>query len=410
MSTVLIVGASVGGVKTAQALRAAGHEGRIILVEAEAVPHPYDRPPLSKSYLSPDAGLSQIALVPNGDLDAIDVELITGVAATSLDPANKKLRLSDGTEQPYDTLVIATGARARPSPWGEGPGLHVLRTSSDAEKLRAELVPGRRILIVGAGFIGAEVAGTAVKAGLQVTMVDPLPAPMSRVLNEEVGHIFGQKHREEGVNTVLGHTVTSVVKAEDLFHVELSNAEWHVADAVLVGIGAIVNTEWLEGSGVALENGVLCGPDLAALGVDDIYAVGDVCRWTSNQSTHTMRLEHWTNAVDQALIAAHNIVSSEEPRHYDPVEYVWSDQYDWKIQVVGRTGSEDFKVVGSPGESRFAVTYSDGTSLVGAVIVNWPRALVACRRAVGQRTRAETVRADLEQLLATAKRSSSGHG
>lgn len=401
MSTVVIVGASVGGMKTAQALRSEGHSGEIVIIEAEPVAHPYDKPPLSKTFLSATAEFGHIALLERPDLDAIGARIRTGVAAVGLDTQRKVIQLDDGSEESYDSLVIATGSRARRSPWGEGPGMHVLRTSADAERLRDELVPGRRLLIVGAGFIGAEVAATAVKAGVDVTMVDPLPAPMSRVLNEDIGRHFGAKHEEEGIRLVLGHTVTAVERVGETdsptFDVTMSNGESITVDAVLVGIGAVVNTEWLEGSSLTLENGVVCNSALAAVGARDIYAVGDVCRW--DHGGELVRLEHWTNAVDQALTVAHNIVA-DVPRDFHSVEYVWSDQYDWKIQVVGRTGSSDHEIAGLPASGRFAVTYADGEgAFVGAVIVNWPRAMIASRRAVADRRQAAAVREELQALV-----------
>ncbi len=382
MSTVVIVGASVGGIKSAQALRLEGYTGRIVLIDSEPGAA-YDKPPLSKSYLQPDAPVEEIALLSSEETIGLDAEFLMGSAATSLDTRARTVTLESGQVVEYDTLIIATGSRARRSPWGEGPGMHVLRTSADAERRRDELKPGRSLLIVGAGFIGAEVAATAVKHGVTVTMIDPLPAPMSRVLNEVVGTIFATKHRDEGVTAIFGQTVSSVVREDDGFHVELSDGSSIRADGVLVGIGAIVNTEWLDGSGLVLDNGVVCGPGLHALGADDIFAVGDVARWNSTARNEALRLEHWTNAVDQAKAVAHNIMHPDDVVDYETVEYVWSDQYDWKIQVVGRTGSTDFHLLGDPADDKFAALYAaDDGALVGAVVVNWPRALVASRRAV----------------------------
>jgi len=402
MSTVVIVGASVGGIKTAQALRLEGFSGEIVLIDSESVAA-YDKPPLSKAYLKHGAVSDEIALMTQDEIDGLDARFERGSAAQSLDVTSRTVTLESGKVVPYDTLVIATGSRARRSPWGEGPGMHVLRTSADAERLRSELAPGRRLLIVGAGFIGAEVAATALAHGVHVTMVDPLPAPMSRVLNEDVGNIFAAKHRREGIETVFGHTVATVERDSEGFVVELSNGDTLRADGVLVGIGAIVNTEWLEDSGLVLENGVMCGPGLHALGADDIFAVGDVARWKSNARDEVLRLEHWTNAVDQAKTVAHNIVHPDDLVDYETVEYVWSDQYDWKIQVVGRTGSSDFQLLGDPAADRFAVLYSaeDG-SLMGAVVVNWPRALVSSRRAVASRRSASELGVELNATLGTA--------
>lgn len=403
MPTVVIVGASVGGVKTAQALRLEGFTGRIVLIDAENVPA-YDKPPLSKAYLQPDAPSTTIELLTAEELASLDAEFTLGSPARHLDTVERTVTLESGDVVPFDVLVIATGSRARRSPWGEGPGIHVLRTSADAERLRDELRPGRNLLIVGAGFIGAEVASTALKHGVAVTMVDPLPAPMSRVLNQAVGDIFAAKHQKEGASTVFGHTVSSVTRSAGVFDVELSNGRLLHADSVLVGIGAVVNTEWLEDSGLVLDNGIICGPGLHAVGAEGVFAVGDVARWRSAARNESLRLEHWTNAVDQAKTVAHNIVHPDDPVDYETVEYVWSDQYDWKIQVIGRTGSEDFAVLGDPSDDKFAVLYEgDDGKLLGAIVVNWPRALVACRKAVAGCRLAAGLSAELAENLVGAR-------
>lgn len=396
----VIVGASVGGMKTAQALRLEGHSGEIILIDSEHTPG-YDRPPLSKTYLRPDAAADEIALLSPEEIVRLSAEFKLGSAATRLDTAARTVTLESGEIVKYDALVIATGARARPSPWGEGPGIHVLRSRADAERLRTEFVFGRSLLIVGAGFIGAEVASTALKYGVTVTMVDPLPAPMSRVLNTTVGNLFASKHQREGVSTIFGHTVSSVTRGKYQFEVELSNGAQLLTDAVLVGIGAVVNTEWLEGSGVVFDNGVACGPDLRAIGVDDVFAVGDVARWASSSRNQRLRLEHWTNAVDQAKAVAHNIMNPHSLVDYETVEYVWSDQYDWKIQVVGQTGATNFDILGDPVNGKFVVLYAaEDSTLMGAVVVNWPRALIVCRRAVADQRFADHVSTELSTNLA----------
>ncbi|MGK0742815.1 NAD(P)/FAD-dependent oxidoreductase [Leucobacter sp. Z1108] len=403
MPTVVIVGASVGGIKTAQSLRLEGYSGEIILIDSESVPA-YDKPPLSKAYLQSGAAPHEIALLRPDEIAGLSAEFKLGSPAVGMDTEARTVTLESGEAVRYDALVIATGARARRSPWGDGPGIHVLRTMADADRLRNELRPGRRLLIIGAGFIGAEVASTALNHGVVVTMVDPHPAPMSRVLNEAVGNIFATKHRKEGVSTVFGHTVSSVTRAGDTFEVELSNGELLWADSVLVGIGAVVNTEWLASSHLVLENGVLCGPTLNAIGADRVFAVGDIARWTSATNNEVLRLEHWTNAVDQAKTVAHNIVHPDDLVEYETVEYVWSDQFDWKIQVVGRTGASDFDILGDPADGKFAVLYTAADStLMGAVVVNWPRALIACRRAVANRRVTDDVSTELSANLSASR-------
>lgn len=385
MSKVVIVGASVGGVKAGQALRNEGFDGQLIYVEAEKLERPYDKPPLSKAHLSTDQGVEAIPLLDEDSFRDLRAEWRFGVAASGVEIDTKKLLLEDGSAVSYDTLVIATGARARRSPWGEDANIHVLRTADDATRLRKDLIPGSHLVVIGGGFIGAETASTAKKAGLRVSIVDPLPAPMSRVLNEEVGKIFFDKHASEGIEMFFECGVDSIegIGRDDMKKsVVLSDGTVLEADAILVGIGAQVNTEWLEGSALHLDNGIVCDKSLRALSTEDIYVLGDVCRYQSAEN-ETTRLEHWTSAAEQALVVAHNIVNPREPKEYIPKEYVWSDQFDWKIQVVGNTGAEKFQLVGEITAGKFAVIYSaDGSSVSGAVIVNWPRALVRARQAV----------------------------
>ncbi|HOV99878.1 MAG TPA: FAD-dependent oxidoreductase [Rhodoglobus sp.] len=386
MSRVVIVGASVGGLKTAQALRGEGFEGEIVLIDQEHHPT-YDKPPLSKKYLMGAAARHEIELLSERETQGIGALSIFGSPAASLDADRKVVTLEDGAAVPYDTLVIATGSRARRSPWGEGEHIHLLRTSGDAERLRDELATTRHLVVIGAGFIGGEAAATAIMAGVRVSMVDPFPAPMSRVLNAEVGQIFSRKYAQEGVEEYFGRTVEGVEQTTDGVRVVLDGGEIIEADAALVGIGAVVNTEWLESSGIELDNGVVCDSTLRAIGHPEIFAVGDIARWASASRNVSLRLEHWTNAVDQARVAAHNIAHPDDCEDYETTEYVWSDQYDWKIQVVGRTGTDDIVVIGSEENQRFAVLYSeDGEALTGALVVNWPRALVDARRAVAART------------------------
>ena len=399
MSHVVVVGASVAGVKLVQNLRSEGFTGAITLVDQES--HPlYDRPPLSKKYLSGAASDPEIALTTAEALEGLRVETRFGVAATELDPAGKTLTLADGSELTYDILVIATGARARRTPWASTPGVHVLRTRADADELRKELVPGRHLAVVGAGCIGAEAAATALAAGVKVTIIEPIGAPMGRAMNMEVGGIFAEKYRREGAELRFGVSVENVERTGDRVQVTLTDGATLDVDAVLLGIGAVVNTEWLESSGLALDNGVVCEGTLAAVGVSHVYAIGDVARFMNRRHPDPIRLEHWTSATDQALIVAHNIAHPDDLRSYDPTEYVWSDQYDWKIQIVGHTGSDHWTMVGDPAQDRFAVVYGESQGQAeGAVIVNWPRALVDARRSVASRAKADELIHRLRALL-----------
>ncbi|MGP6204592.1 NAD(P)/FAD-dependent oxidoreductase [Microbacterium sp. F2] len=399
MSHVVIVGGSVAGMKLAQNLHSEGFGGAITLVDAE--PNPlYDKPPLSKDYLSGASSGDRIQLTSPEALADAGVTTKFGTRATALDPASTSVSLSDGTTLTYDKLVIATGARARRTPWADLSGVHVLRSRSDADALRADLVAGRHLAVIGAGFIGAEVAATAVKAGLRVSIIEPLEAPMGRAMNAQIGKIFADKHSREGVGFRFGVSVERVDRLHDQCHLLLTDGSTLSVDAVLLGIGAIPNTEWLAGSGVSVDNGVICDATLSAVGVPGVYAIGDVARFTNDRHPDSVRLEHWTSAADQAQLVAHNIVHPEDLRAYDPTEYVWSDQYDWKIQIVGRTGSEHSRLVGEPAAGRFGVVYGvDGEAVDGAVIVNWPRALIDARRSVASRARTQDLVARLQAAI-----------
>ncbi|MET7997023.1 FAD-dependent oxidoreductase [Amycolatopsis sp. NPDC005232] len=403
MSTVVIVGASVGGVRTAQALRAQGHDGRIVLVGAE--PHlPYDKPPLSKQFLAGAWEHDRLALLTEEEAAADGIELRLGVAATGVDPVARTVNLADGTDLGYDTLVIATGATARPSPWAAESGVHVLRTLTDGTGLRAVLAEPGPLVVVGGGFIGAEVAATAHAAGREVTVVDPLPAPIARVLGDEVGRLVGDVHRRHGVETRFGTGVRAVSGRVGALEITLTDGTVLPAGTVVVGIGAVPAVEWLADSGLELDNGLVCDEFCRATGHPEIFGVGDVARWFHAGHGEHVRVEHWTNAVEQAACVAHNVVHPEDPVQYRPTEYAWSDQYDWKIQIAGRPNrATGFELAGDPTTDppRFAALYRDETGrLSAAVTVNWPKLLVAARRLITAGTPYEEGLSVLDKLIA----------
>jgi len=404
MSAAVIVGSSIGGVRTAQALRSEGYDGRIVLIGEEAE-LPYDKPPLSKSLLAGATDPEAIRLLTPEAADAAQIELLLGHRAVRVDVAAKSVELANQRSVGYDTLVIATGASARPSPWGNQSGVHVLRTIDDSRRVRADLLTGGHLVVVGAGFIGAEVASTARLLGLDVTVVDPLPVPMSRVLNPEIGRWFVDLHHRHGVRAMFGVGVEGIEGAQGQLRVQLTNGEVLEAATVVVGIGATPNDDWLRSSGLVVDDGVVCDEYCRAVNEPAIFAVGDVARWFHPGHGVDMRVEHWTNAVDQAVCVAHNIVKPTELRPYAPIAYVWSDQYDWKVQVTGRTGGvAEHVLVGDPhADNQFAALYTeDGEHLSGAAIVNWPRALIECRRALKSRAGF----ADMRERLAAARRTS----
>lgn len=384
--TVVVIGSSVGGVRTVQALRREGFAGRIVLVGEETVP-PYDKPPLSKQYLAGEWQPDRLALLPEEAAAAAEVELRLGAAAVRLDVAAQQVLLADGTALDYDHVVIATGATARPSPWTADSGVHVIRTLADVDGLRADLAAGGSVVVVGGGVIGAEAAATIRGLGHEVTMVDPLATPLARLVGPEVGRPLEELHRRHGVDTRFGVGVEGIEgKAGDLT-VTLTDGSVLTAATVLVGIGAVPNDGWLADSGLLVENGVVCDQYCRAVDSDRVWAVGDVARWQDPRYQGEVRVEHWTNAVEQGAAVAHNIAHPDDLKPYAPLEYVWSDQYDWKLQIVGSAmrGARHV-VVGdlSADPTRAAVLYAtaDG-KLAGAVTVNWPKVTVASRRALG---------------------------
>jgi phthalate 3,4-dioxygenase ferredoxin reductase subunit len=402
--TVVIVGASVAGVGTAQSLRAKGHHGHIVVVGAEPG-LPYDKPPLSKQFLAGTWSDAKIVLLTREAAQAQDIELRLGVAAQHLDIAGRSLLLADGARLDYDAVVIATGAEARPSPWHPASGLHILRTLEHSRELRAGLAADGPVVIVGGGFIGSEVAATARAAGREVTIVDPLPVPMGRLLGAEVGALFERLHQRHGVRTRFGAGVQDIAGQPGNLRVTLTDGEVLQAATVVVGIGAIPSDAWLASSGLLIEDGVVCDQFCRAVDAAEVYAAGDVARWYHPRYGEHLRVEHWTNAIDQGACVAHNITHPDDLRDFSPTEYIWSDQYDWRIQLVGRPHrGTRFRMIGDPAASRarFAALYSDGTGrLVGAVTVNWPRALVACRRLAQVDTVFSTACGQLDALAAT---------
>ena len=383
--TVVVVGSSTGGVRTAQALRREGFAGRIVLVGEE--PHaPYDKPPLSKQYLAGEWDLDRLALITPEAAAAAEIELRLGVAAVRLDVAARQLLLADGTALDFDSVVIATGAAARPSPWPAESGVHVIRTLADVDALRADLAAGGAVVVVGGGVVGAEAAATIRALGHDVTVVDPLATPLARLVGPEVGRPLEQLHRRHGVDTRFGVGVEGIDGTVGDLTVRLTDGSTLAAATVLVGIGAVPNDAWLADSGLLVENGVVCDRYCRAVDSDRVWAVGDVARWQDPRYPAEVRLEHWTNAVEQAAAVAHNIVQADDLQPYSPLEYVWSDQYDWKLQVVGHASRGGrYEVVGdlTADPARAAVLYSDDDgTLIGAVTVNWPKALVTSRRAL----------------------------
>ncbi|MBA2553890.1 MAG: FAD-dependent oxidoreductase [Geodermatophilaceae bacterium] len=351
---------------------------------------PYDKPPLSKQFLGGQWSADRMGLLSAEAAEQARIELRLGTSAVHLDVAQKQVVLADGKLVDYDIAVLATGSHARPSPWAAESGLHVLRTIGDSRALAADLARDGPVVVVGGGFIGAEVAATARFLGREVTLVDPLDVPVGRVLGDEIGALFIDLHHRNGVATRFGTGVEAVDGRAGDLTVHLTDGQRLPAATVLVGIGALPNDCWLASSGLQLADGVVCDEYCRAVGVPDVFAAGDVARWVHPRYGQTCRVEHWTNAVEQASCVAHNICHPEDRRAYQPVEYVWSDQYDWRIQILGRPhraaghrliGDLGRRSGGEPGGPRAAALYTDSSGqLTGAATVNWPKASITCRK------------------------------
>src|SRR6478752_6839786 len=340
LQTVVVVGASLAGLRATEALRRDGYDGRLVLIGAE--PHlPYDRPPLSKQLLAGEWEAQDLAL-RRAEYDELQLDLRLGVRATALDAAAKVLTLDpgDGTRQElaFDGALLATGATPRTLPnTPDLEGIFVLRTVDDALDLRARLDSNPRVVVVGAGFIGSEVAATCRGRGLQVTVLEALPAPLVRGLGETLGMVCGELHRDHGVDLRLGVGVAAIEGDGRVERVRLDDGATVEADIVVVGVGVAPVTEWLEGSGLTLDNGVVC--DETLLAAPGVVAAGDVARWPNRRFGETMRVEHWENAQEQGEHAARTLLGRSEP--YQPVPWFWSDQYDRKIQLAGRNRPDD---------------------------------------------------------------------
>ncbi|KFG06250.1 NAD(P)/FAD-dependent oxidoreductase [Streptomyces scabiei] len=364
MRRIVVVGASAAGLAAAETLRREGYDGTITLVGDE--PHaPYDRPPLSKQLLAARWESDRLALRTPAHLDGLGLDLRLGTAATGLDLDGRRVRLSDGDALPYDALVIATGVRPRRLP---GEGAHVLRTLDDALTLRERLTPGTRLVVVGAGFLGAEAAAVGRGLGVEVTLLEPAPVPLAHAVGAEVGAVLARAHLEHGVDLRTGVPVTEVT--ED--GVRLADGTTVEADEVLVAIGSLPNTEWLAGSGLPVGDGVLC--DRYCEAAPHVYAAGDVARWHNPLFGTTMRVEHRTNAAEQGMAVARNLLAPGERRPFAPVPYFWSDQYDLKVQAYGvLRGHDEVAVVeGDLAERRFVAVYRAGERVTGVLAAGMP--------------------------------------
>ncbi|WP_086821881.1 NAD(P)/FAD-dependent oxidoreductase [Streptomyces sp. NRRL B-24572] len=380
MRTVAVVGASLAGLSAARALRKQGYDGRLVLIGDE--PHrPYDRPPLSKEFLAGRTGEADLALEADGE--DLGAEWLLGVRATGLDRADRSVRLADGRTVRADGIVIATGAAARTLPGSEGlAGVHTLRTLDDARALRDELVRGGRLVVIGGGFIGAEVASTAYALGLDVTVIEAAPTPLAGPLGETMGGVVSALHADHGVRLLCGVGVKGLSGDRRVDAVLLEDGRSVPADTVVVGVGARPCVEWLEGSGVALDNGVTCGTD-GRTSLAGVVAVGDCANWYDPHTGSHRRVEHWTGALERpaaavATLLAHGATEPGVPRP----PYFWSDQYGVRIQFVGHAAGADSVTVeeGATDERSFLAVYRRAGTPVAVLGMNQPRLFTRWRK------------------------------
>ncbi len=386
MEHVVIVGASLAGLRAAETLRGADFDGRITMIGGETH-HPYDRPPLSKRLLSGEWEPDRIALRKPDQMDGLDLTWRTGARAVGLDVESRTVLVGDGTHVEFDGLVIATGADPRTLPGQHAhDSAHVLRTLDDSLALRAEITDGdKRVVVIGAGFIGLEVAATARGLGNEVTVLEGAPAPLMRGLGAEMGAAVAAVHDDHGVDVRCGVSVAAIAGR----HVELADDTTVDADVLVVGIGVGPAVDWLDGSGLTIHDGVVCGPDLG-VGHDGIFAAGDVARWHNPLFDEAMRVEHWTNAAEQGAIVGSNLIAwrdGEPTRAYEPVPFFWSEQYHHRIQFLGRpAGDDEVRVVaGSVDDRKFAALYGSGGRLRGVLGLDMPRLVMPFRKHLEQR-------------------------
>jgi NADPH-dependent 2,4-dienoyl-CoA reductase/sulfur reductase-like enzyme len=382
---VAVVGASLAGLRAVEFVRRSGFEGQIVLVGDED--HlPYDRPPLSKEILRGVWGRERLGLRRRSYED-LGVELILGRAAVSLDPSVGAVHLDDGGSVPFDGLVIATGGRARAlQNQPRLPGVHTLRTLDDSLAIREALAENPRVAVIGAGFIGAEVAASACQLGLEVTMIEALEVPLALSLGPKLGEILQRAHERRGVRVLCGRKVERFEGVDRLRGVILDDGTSVPCELCVVGIGVTPSVSWLNGSGVDLEDGVRCDETLGT-NLPRIVAAGDVVSWFNPLFGERMRVEHWTNAVEQARHAVETLLAPPgKAKPFESVPMFWSDQFDIKIQGAGRPKPTDELIISCSSDcERLVALYGRAGRLIGAVTFNQPPKLIQLRRLIGLR-------------------------
>jgi NADPH-dependent 2,4-dienoyl-CoA reductase/sulfur reductase-like enzyme len=378
--SVLIVGASLAGHATATALRDRGFDGPITIVGDEAA-RPYDRPPLSKEFLAGAVTETDLALEADGE--DLEAHWLLGATAVALDPVSRTVTLADGGRLRADAVVVATGSRARRLP-GAPPGVHTVRTVQDAVALRAELLPGARLAVIGAGFIGAEIASTARSLGLRVTVIEAAATPLAGPLGPQVGRAVAGLHEANGVRLRCGVPVAGLSGTQRVTGVRLADGAEVPADVVVAGIGAEPAVRWLAGSGLDISGGLRCD---AAGGTDapGVFGVGDCSAWYDEARGRHHRVEHWTDSRERPVIAVATLLgATDRPTPPGRPPYFWSDQYGVRLQFAGhRFGDEEISIeAGSLAGADALVLYRRGAQVVAVLGMNQPKLFTRWRRSL----------------------------
>jgi NADPH-dependent 2,4-dienoyl-CoA reductase/sulfur reductase-like enzyme len=397
MRRIVVAGASVAAVAAVDELRRLGFDGKLVVV-GEEERTPYDRPPLSKSVL---AGQEVVELRHAQWQDDLNVDLLLGARAVGLDLEERAVELASGERLGFDGLVVATGGTPRTLPGPSFDGVFTLRTLDDALAIRQALSASGSVVVVGGGFIGAEVAATSRRLGAEVTIVEAEQAPLAGAIGPAMGSLLAQVHADEGVKLRCGVPVEGLEGNGRVALVRLADGSAIEADTVVVGLGIRPATNWLAGSGLVVDDGVICDRFCHA-SASRVVAAGDVARW-DHPRLGSVRVEHWENAVTQGQAAAAALLGAGERKPYDPVPYVWSDQYDHKIQIVGAPAAEDeLMVLNGPVEAlRFLALYTRGDNVTGAIAFNRPASIMKVRRRLRTRATVADIAAALDMTSIT---------
>ena len=374
---IVIVGGGLAASRIAEQLRRAEHTGEIVIVSDE-VHLPYDRPPLSKDVLhKQDHSFGDVTLKPQEFYDENNITLKLGSAVTAVDTGARTVTLADGSTVDYGELVIATGLVPKRIPsFPDLPGIHVLRNYEESQALRSEATTARKAVVIGAGFIGCEVAAGLRNLGVDVVLVEPQPQPLASVLGEQIGALVTRLHRGEGVDVRTGVGVAELRGADRVQQVVLADGTEIDADLVIVGIGSRPAVDFLAGSGIAVDNGVVCD-NVGRTSAEHVWALGDVASWR-DATGHQARVEHWSNVAEQARVLVPSMFGQEVPEAV-VVPYFWSDQYDVKIQCLGEPEADDVVHVVEDDGRKFLAYYERDGVVVGVVGGGMPGKVMKAR-------------------------------